>query len=47
MALQGVSASVAMKRMGHSDIRLTLQLYTHVLEQQDVDAAARLDALMV
>ncbi len=47
MALQGVTASVAMKRMGHSDIRLTLQLYTHVLEQQDVDAAARLDALMV
>jgi len=46
MALQGVSASVAMKRMGHSDIRLTLQLYTHVLEQQDKDAAARLDALL-
>lgn len=46
MALQGVPATVAMKRMGHSDIRLTLQRYTHVLEQQDVDAAARLDALL-
>lgn len=47
MALQGVPATIAMKRMGHSDIRLTLQRYTHVLEQQDKDAAARLDALMV
>ncbi len=46
MALQGIPATVAMKRMGHSDIRLTLQRYTHVLEQQDKDAAARLDALM-
>ncbi len=45
MALQGVPATVAMKRMGHSDIRLTLQHYTHVLESQDRDAAARLDAL--
>ncbi len=47
MAAQGIPATVAMKRMGHSDIRLTLQLYTHVLEQPDVDAAARLDALLV
>ncbi len=46
MALQGVPPTVAMKRMGHSDIRLTLQRYTHVLEQQDRDAASRLDALL-
>lgn len=46
MALQGVPATVAMKRMGHSDIRFTLQRYTNVLEQQDKDAAARLDALL-
>lgn len=46
MALQGVPATVAMKRMGHSDIRLTLQHYTHVLESQDRDEGARLDALL-
>ncbi len=46
MALQGVPATVAMKRMGHSDIRLTLGHYTHVLEAQDRDAAAKLDALL-
>ena len=47
MVLRGVPATVAMKCMGHSDIRLTLQLYTDVLEQKDMDAAARLDALLV
>ncbi len=42
MARRGIHPTTAMKRMGHSDIRLTLQHYTHVLEEEDREAAAKL-----
>ncbi len=40
-----VTAAVLMKRMGHTDIRLTLNRYTHVLNSHDKDAADKLDAV--
>lgn len=45
MALQGVRPDVAAKRMGHTDMRLTLQVYTHVHDEHDAEAAAALDRL--
>lgn len=39
----GVSAKVVQHRLGHSDIGITLNTYTHVLPSMDEDAANKLD----
>ncbi len=42
----GVTAPVLMRRMGHTDIRLTLGRYNHVLNDHDREAADKLDAIV-
>ena len=39
----GVNTRVAMQRLGHSKVSITLGLYSHVLEEMDRDAADRFD----
>jgi integrase len=43
---QGVAARVVMEILGHSDIRLTLNTYSHVMPSLQQDAADRMDALL-
>lgn len=42
----GVDARVVMETLGHSDIRLTLNTYTHVIPELQHDAAGRLDGML-
>ncbi len=44
MLLAGVHPKVAQERLGHSTISTTLDLYSHVTDTMQSDAAARLDA---
>ncbi len=44
MLLAGVHPKVAQERLGHSTITTTFDLYSHVTETMQTDAAARLDA---
>jgi site-specific recombinase XerD len=41
----GVHPKVAQERLGHATITTTLDLYSHVTETMQSDAAERLDAL--
>ena len=43
----GVSAKVVQQRLGHSDVKLTLDTYTHVLPSMDMEAANILNDLML
>lgn len=43
----GVNPRVVQQRLGHSDVNITLNTYTHVLPEMDIDAAAKLDAIML
>jgi integrase len=43
---QGVSPRVVMEVLGHSQITLTLDTYSHVIPALQADAAARMDALL-
>ena len=43
---QGVPARVVMEILGHSDIRLTLNTYTHVVPALGREAAERMDAVL-
>ena len=43
---QGVSARVVMEILGHSDIRLTLNTYSHVMPSLQQDAADQMDSLL-
>jgi integrase len=45
MLLAGVHPKVAQERLGHSTITTTLDLYSHVTDTMQSDAAARLDAV--
>ena len=45
MAARGVPARVAMEILGHSDIRLTMNVYTHVLDESKRLAADAMDRL--
>ena len=45
LAAQGVPARVAMDIAGHSDIRLTLSVYTHVYDEAKQQAADVMDRL--
>jgi integrase len=40
----GVHPKVAQERLGHSTITTTMDLYSHVTETTQADAAARIDA---
>lgn len=44
LLLAGVHPKIAQERLGHSTISITLDLYSHVTETMQEDAAARLDA---
>jgi integrase len=43
---QGVPAKVVQERLGHSTIAITLNIYTHVPEAMDKEAAAKIDAAL-
>jgi len=45
LLLAGVHPKIAQERLGHSTITTTLDLYSHVTETMQEEAAARLDAL--
>jgi len=42
----GVSPKVVQQRLGHADVTITLNTYTHVLPSMDQDAASRLDNIV-
>ncbi len=46
MLAQGIAARVVMETLGHSDIRLTMNLYTHVAPELQRDAATRMERLL-
>ena len=43
---QGVDPRTIMETLGHSQISLTLNTYSHVLPTMQEDAAAKLDAIL-
>jgi integrase len=45
LLLAGVHPKVAAERLGHADVGLTLNTYSHVLPGMQEDAAARIDAV--
>ena len=46
LLVQGVPPRVVMDLLGHSDIRLTLNTYSHVVEQLQEDAARQMSAVL-
>ena len=46
MLVQGVNPRVVMETLGHSQVSLTLNTYSHVLPALQQDAAARMDAIL-
>jgi integrase len=46
LLLQGVHPKVVQERLGHAQISLTLDTYSHVLPSMQKDAASRLDAML-
>jgi integrase len=46
MLASGVDQKTAAARLGHSTIRLTMDLYTHAVQALDVDAAERMQRLL-
>jgi integrase len=44
LLLDGVHPKIAQERLGHASIATTLDLYSHVTDTMQHDAAARLDA---
>ncbi len=46
LLLQGVHPKVVQERLGHSNISMTLDIYSHVLPRLGQEAAAKLDALL-
>lgn len=43
----GVNPRVVQQRLGHSDVNITLNTYTHVLPEMDIDAAEKLDCIIL
>ena len=43
----GVNPRVVQQRLGHADVNITLSTYTHVLPEMDVEAAEKLDQIML
>jgi integrase len=46
MLLQGIHPKVVQERLGHSDISLTLNTYSHVLPSMQEEAAEKMDELL-
>jgi integrase len=46
MLKQGVHPKIVQERLGHADIVLTLNTYSHVLPTMQNEAAAKLDELL-
>jgi len=46
MLLQGVHPKVVQERLGHSDISMTLNTYSHVIPSMQAEAAEKLDELL-
>lgn len=47
LIMSGVSPKVVQQRLGHSDVNITLNTYTHVLPEMDIEAAEKLDYIML
>lgn len=43
----GVNPRVVQQRLGHSDVNITLNTYTHVLPEMDMEAAKKLDDILL
>lgn len=43
----GVNPKVVQQRLGHSDVNITLNTYTHVLPEMDIEAAEKLDSIIL
>ena len=43
----GVNPRVVQQRLGHSDVNITLNTYTHVLPEMDMEAAEKLDSILL
>ena len=46
LLVQGVSPRVVMETLGHSQVSLTLNTYSHVLPALQEDAASKMDAIL-
>jgi integrase len=46
MLASGVSSKVAGNRLGHSKVSITLDLYSHVMESVDIEAAEKIDMII-
>lgn len=46
LAAKGVHPRVAMELLGHSNIGLTMEIYTHVAPELAKEAAAQIDAIL-
>ena len=46
MLAQGVHVRVVMELLGHSQIAMTMDLYSHVVPELKREAADRMDALL-
>jgi integrase len=44
MLMLGVSAKAAQRRLGHSTYAVTMDTYSHVLEEVELDASEKLEA---
>lgn len=47
LIMAGVNPKVVQQRLGHSDVNITLNTYTHVLPEMDIQAAQILDSLVL
>lgn len=47
LIMAGVNPRVVQQRLGHSDVNITLNTYTHVLPEMDMEAAAKLDSILL
>lgn len=47
MLLAGINMKVIQKRLGHSDISTTMNIYAHVLPSMNKDAGEKIDALIL
>ena len=43
----GVNPRVVQQRLGHADVSVTLNTYTHVLPEMDMEAATKLDSIVL
>lgn len=43
----GVNPRVVQQRLGHADVNITLNTYTHVLPEMDIEAAEKLDSMIL